>query len=35
MFEHGMTVQIEESRVRPRFRIDEVEVPWMRGPSRS
>lgn len=35
MLEHGMTVPIEESRVRPKFRIDEVEVPWMRGRSKS
>ncbi len=35
MYEHGMTVRIEDSRVRPRFRIDEVEVPWLRAPSRS
>ncbi|MDJ0273636.1 MAG: KEOPS complex N(6)-L-threonylcarbamoyladenine synthase Kae1 [Nitrososphaerota archaeon] len=35
MYLHGMTVPIEESRVRPRYRIDEVEVPWMADPSRS
>ncbi|MCS7118302.1 MAG: KEOPS complex N(6)-L-threonylcarbamoyladenine synthase Kae1 [Thaumarchaeota archaeon] len=34
MFRAGQVVSVEESHVRPRYRIDEVEVTWL-GPSRS
>jgi len=28
-YKHGLTVPVEESRVRLRWRLDEVEVPWI------
>ena len=32
MLEHGVTLPIEESRIRPGYRADEVEVAWWAGP---
>lgn len=31
MYMHGLTVPVEESFVRLRWRLDEVEVPWVEG----
>lgn len=28
-YEHGLTVPVEESSVKLRWRLDEVEVPWI------
>jgi len=30
-FQHGLTLPIEKSKVKPKWRIDEVEVPWAEG----
>ncbi|MGC8948236.1 MAG: KEOPS complex N(6)-L-threonylcarbamoyladenine synthase Kae1 [Thermoprotei archaeon] len=30
MYQSGITIPIEESSVRPRWRIDEVDIPWMK-----
>jgi len=30
-YTHGITISVSESQVRQRWRIDEVEIPWIKG----
>lgn len=30
-YTHGVTIEVEKSYVRPRWRLDEVDIPWIRG----
>ena len=30
-YTHGVTIDVEASRVRPRWRLDEVDIPWIQG----
>jgi len=30
-YTHGVTIEVEKSYVRPRWRLDEVDIPWIQG----